>query len=201
MSRILAPRPDPNRYVVMNRSAGNDSDIVLATSERRPRPVGGEPGAPGRRRGIPDQQQTQMSEVTIGSQDLPAVVVGSVVEVPNAGYDLYFIYPMEQEVATMDLIGNSFLVAGLILTLLVGAALVVTRQVVTPVRRAGRRPAAVGRQAQRADAGARRGRPRPPRHVVQRDGRQPPVPDPPARGPRRCSSASSPTSPTSCAPR
>ena len=70
---------------------------------------------------------------------MPAVIVGSVVEVPNAGsYDLYFIYPMEQEVATMDLIGNAFVVAGIILTLLVGAvAWVVTRQVVTPVRRAG----------------------------------------------------------------
>jgi two-component system sensor histidine kinase MtrB len=45
---------------------------------------------------------------------------------------------MAQEVATMDLISSSFLVAGIILTLLVGAvAWVVTRQVVTPVRRAG----------------------------------------------------------------
>ena len=65
--------------------------------------------------------------------------MGSVVQVPNAGpYDLYFVYPMTQEVATMDLISSSFLVAGIILTLLVGTvALVVTRQVVTPVRRAG----------------------------------------------------------------
>jgi two-component system, OmpR family, sensor histidine kinase MtrB len=32
MSRILAePGPQPSRYVVMNRSEGNDSDIVLAT--------------------------------------------------------------------------------------------------------------------------------------------------------------------------
>jgi len=67
------------------------------------------------------------------------VIVGSVVQVPTAGaYDLYFIYPMQQEVATMGLIGNSFVVAGIILTLLVGAvAWVVTRQVVAPVRRAG----------------------------------------------------------------
>jgi two-component system sensor histidine kinase MtrB len=58
--------------------------------------------------------------------------------VPNAGpYDLYFIYPLGQEVATMDLITNSFAIAGLTLTLLVGAvAWVVTRQVVAPVRRA-----------------------------------------------------------------
>ena len=88
----------------------------------------------------PTRQQTQLTEVKLGGQDVPSVIVGSVVEVPNnAGpYDLYFIFPMEQEVATMDLIGNAFLVAGVILTLLVGAvAWVVTRQVVTPVRRAG----------------------------------------------------------------
>ncbi|GAA4408539.1 hypothetical protein GCM10023168_26110 [Fodinibacter luteus] len=86
----------------------------------------------------PARQQTQMSEVTVGGKDLPAVIIGSVVEVPNAGpYDLYFIYPMGQEVATMGLISNSFAIAGLTLTVLVGAvAWVVTRQVVAPVRRA-----------------------------------------------------------------
>ena len=31
MVRILTdPRPEPNRYVVMSRSAGNESDVVLA---------------------------------------------------------------------------------------------------------------------------------------------------------------------------
>jgi two-component system sensor histidine kinase MtrB len=124
----------------MNRSAGNTSDIVLtnlrsgaldvtAVSPELQTAVGASPG----------RQQTQMSEVTIDGEDFPAVIVGSVVEVPNAGpYDLYFIYPMTQEVATMGLIGNAFVVAGVILTLLVGAvAWVVTRQVVAPVRRAG----------------------------------------------------------------
>ena len=63
-----------------------------------------------------------MSTLRLGGRDVPAVVVGSVVTIQNAGlYDLYFIFPMEQEVATMDLIGNAFLVAGVILTLLVGA--------------------------------------------------------------------------------
>ncbi len=140
MTRILAaPGSDPSRYVVMSRSAGNDSDIVLATlrsgaldlSEVSPELQAAVAANPGR-------QQTQMSEVTVGGQDLPAVIIGSVVEVPNAGaYDLYFMYPLGQEVATMDLITNAFAIAGLTLTLLVGAvAWVVTRQVVAPVRRA-----------------------------------------------------------------
>ena len=187
MTRILAaPGSDPSRYVVMSRSAGNDSDIVLATlrsgaldlSEVSPELQAAVAANPGR-------QQTQMSEVTVGGQDLPAVIIGSVVEVPNAGaYDLYFIYPLGQEVATMDLITNAFAIAGLTLTLLVGAvAWVVTRQVVAPVRRASV-------VAQRLSAGKLNER-MPSRgeddlallaHVVQRDGRQPPVADPPARG-------------------
>ena len=141
MSGILAePGPQPSRYVVMNRSAGNDSDVVLASLTSGALDL--ESVSPELQAAVaasPGRQQTQMSEVTVEGENLPAVVVGSVVEVPNAGaYDLYFIYPMEQEVATMGLIGNSFVIAGIILTVLVGAvAWVVTRQVVKPVRRAG----------------------------------------------------------------
>ncbi len=140
MLRILAV-PGSGRYVVMERSAGNDSDIVLAglTSSRD---VDISSVSEELRVAVatsPNQQQTQLTEVTVAGVELPAVIVGSVVEIPTAGpYDLYFVYPMEQEVATMALISKAFIVAGLALTLLVGAvALVVTRQVVAPVRRAG----------------------------------------------------------------
>ncbi len=141
MSRILAaPGSPPSRYVVMNRSAGNQSDIVLA--ERSSGALDIDAVSDELQAAVaasPERQQTQLGEVTVGDETFPAVTVGSVVRVPNAGpYDLYFVYPMTQEVATMDLISSSFLVAGIILTLLVGTvALVVTRQVVTPVRRAG----------------------------------------------------------------
>ena len=140
VSILTDPRPEPNRYVVMSRSVGNESDIVLA--ERTSGALDLDSVSPELQAAVaasPDRQQTQMSEVSVGGESLPAVIVGSVVQVPNAGqYDLYFIYPMVQEVSTMDLIGNAFLVAGVILTLLVGAvAWVVTRQVVAPVRRAG----------------------------------------------------------------
>ncbi len=140
MSRILtAPEEVPSRYVVMSRSAGNDSEIVLAgltSGALDLSAVSSDLRAEVAR--SPERQQVQMTEVTVGGEPIPAVIVGSVIEIPNAGfYDLYFIYPMEQEVATMALISNSFVLAGIILTLLVGAvAWVVTRQVVAPVRRA-----------------------------------------------------------------
>jgi len=141
MTRILAePGPEPSRYVIMNRSAGNDSDVVLAKLTSGVLDIDSvSPQLQAAVAASPARQQVQMTEVELGGRNLPAVIVGSVVEVPTAGaYDLYFIYPMEQEVATMGLIGNSFVVAGIILTLLVGAvAWVVTRQVVAPVRRAG----------------------------------------------------------------
>ena len=140
VSILTDPQPEPNRYVVMSRSAGNDSETVLVGLTSGALDLDAvSPELQAAVAASPERQQTQMSEVTVAGETLPAVIVGSVVQVPNAGqYDLYFIYPMVQEVATMDLIGNAFVVAGVILTLLVGAvAWVVTRQVVAPVRRAG----------------------------------------------------------------
>jgi two-component system sensor histidine kinase MtrB len=143
MSSILAApgTEDPSRYVVMSRTPGNDSDIVLVELVSPKNLVDTSVISPELEEAVaadPARQQVQQTAVTIDGREVPAVIVGSVVQVPNAGpYSLFFIYPMEQEVATMDLIGNSFLVAGVILTLLVGGvAWVVTRQVVTPVRRA-----------------------------------------------------------------
>ncbi len=143
MSSILAAPgvEDPSRFVVMSRSLGNDSDIVLVELVSPKNLVDTSVISPELEEAVaanPGRQQVQLTSITVEGRELPAVIVGSVVQVPNAGpYSLFFIYPMEQEVATMDLIGNSFLVAGVILTLLVGGvAWVVTRQVVAPVRRA-----------------------------------------------------------------
>ena len=86
----------------------------------------------------PGTQQTQLSDVIIDGARVPAVMVGSSIQVPSAGAcDLYFVYPMRQEQATMEFIQNSFPDRR---THPVGARrrhrLGVTRQVVTPVRRA-----------------------------------------------------------------
>ena len=52
-------------------------------------------------------------------------------------YELYFVFSLQRETATVDLVRRTFLLGGVVLVLLVGAvAYVVTRQVVSPVRRA-----------------------------------------------------------------
>jgi two-component system sensor histidine kinase MtrB len=91
--------------------------------------------------------------VTIDGEQVPAVVVGSQIDVPVAGpYDLYFITPMYQEQATLRLIYNSLLLGGIALIFLIGAiAWLVARQAVTPVRRA----ASVAQRLEAGDLGER----------------------------------------------
>ena len=101
----------------------------------------------------PTRQQTQLTQVLLDGAEVPAVVVGAQIEVPAAGhYDLYFISPMYQEQATLRLISNSLLVAGVALPFLIGAiAWLIARQAVTPVRRA----ASVAQRLEAGDLGER----------------------------------------------
>jgi two-component system, OmpR family, sensor histidine kinase MtrB len=73
-----------------------------------------------------------------GEQSAAGVAIGSLVSVPRAGnYELYFVFGLQRETATVDVVRRTFLLGGFVLVLLVGAvAYVVTRQVVSPVRRA-----------------------------------------------------------------
>ena len=69
------------------------------------------------------------------------VAVGSTVLLPADGgsYALYYLFPMEEEQQTLLLLRRVLLTAGLLLLVLVaGVALLVTRQVITPVRLARR---------------------------------------------------------------
>lgn len=130
---------DPVRYAAMTRAPGNTSSVVLADFESGP--VGLGEVSEELRTALsadPSTQQVQIVEVTLEGEDVPAVTIGSVIEIPNAGpYQLFLIYPMMQEQATMGLIGRSFAIGGFMLALLVAAiAWLVTRQVVDPVRRA-----------------------------------------------------------------
>ena len=71
----------------------------------------------------------------------PGVAVGSTVVLPSDGgsYALYYLFPMEEEQETLALLRRVLLTAGVLLLLLVaGVALLVTRQVITPVRLARR---------------------------------------------------------------
>jgi two-component system sensor histidine kinase MtrB len=71
----------------------------------------------------------------------PAVVVGARVVLPSDGstYTLYFLFTMDEEQRTLNLVRRSLLTAGILLLLLTaGVVLLVTRQVITPVRLARR---------------------------------------------------------------
>jgi two-component system sensor histidine kinase MtrB len=75
-----------------------------------------------------------------GEGVVPAIAVGSRVFVQGVGlYELYYLFPLDNETASLSLVQRTLAVAGLALIALVGLiAYVVTRQVVTPVRMAAR---------------------------------------------------------------
>lgn len=136
-----SPGGDNERYLVMTRSLDNTSNTSVQTLSS------GRVGLPvvpislrEAVRADPRRQQVMLIGITDPKSggDVPAVIVGSQVEVPLAGkYDLYAVFPMQREQATLDLITRTFLIGGLALVFLVGViAWVVTRQVVSPVRRA-----------------------------------------------------------------
>jgi two-component system sensor histidine kinase MtrB len=85
---------------------------------------------------------TRLAYVGSGSPpDQPGVAVGSTLVLPADGgsYALYYLFPMGEEQQTLLLLRGVLLVAGALLLLLVaGVALLVTRQVITPVRLARR---------------------------------------------------------------
>jgi two-component system sensor histidine kinase MtrB len=69
--------------------------------------------------------------------DGPGIVVGATVQLPadGAAYTLYYLFPLDDEVATLDLVTRAMLTAAVLLLVLVaGLTWLVTRQVVTPVR-------------------------------------------------------------------
>ncbi|EAP97572.1 putative two-component system histidine kinase [Janibacter sp. HTCC2649] len=138
-SKLTPPGPEPSRYVVMLRGVKNTSPTQLNALESNK--VGLSSVTQDIRQKVaadPTHQQKMVSDVIIDGKQVPAVFIGTGVDVPIAGrYDLYYIYPMTQELGTMSLISTAFGIAGLILTFLVGVvAWVVTKQVVSPVRRA-----------------------------------------------------------------
>lgn len=70
----------------------------------------------------------------------PGLVVGSPITIPGIGpYELYLLFPLSPEQATIDLVRRTLLAVGAALVLLIGAiAWLVVRQVVQPIRLASR---------------------------------------------------------------
>lgn len=141
IKRAATPGVDNERFLVFARSLGNTAPAVVQTVLTGAIGLSDIPLAA--RRAVeadPHRQQVMLIPITDPSTNtvVPAVLVGSRVEVPVAGkYDLYAVFPMQREQATLNLITRTFSFGGLALVFLVGAvAWVVTRQVVNPVRRA-----------------------------------------------------------------
>ena len=137
----VSPGGVNERYLVLTRSLGNTSNTVINTTSS------GDVGLPvvptALREAVrddPRRQQVTLIAITDpqSGKEVPAVIVGSQVQVSLAGrYDMYAVFPMQREQATLDLITRTFLIGGLALVFLVGViAWVVTRQVVNPVRQA-----------------------------------------------------------------
>ncbi|HHU09582.1 MAG TPA: HAMP domain-containing histidine kinase [Intrasporangiaceae bacterium] len=154
VNQLAPPGDDQSLHVVFTRSLNNTGTTTIPTVSS-PK-VGLSAVSEALRTAVaadPDQQQTQLTTVALDGAEIPAVIVGSQIEVPVMGtYDLYFITPMYQEQATLRLIKNSLLLGAIALTFLIGAiALLVARQAVTPVRRA----ASVAERLEAGDLGER----------------------------------------------
>jgi len=91
-------------------------------------------------RTVADRQREAWTYTTFVEPDgstSPGLVVGAPVQASNVRYQLYYLFPLNREVATLHLVERTMLFAGAALVLLIaGIAAVVTRQVVRPVRQA-----------------------------------------------------------------
>lgn len=76
----------------------------------------------------------------LDGRSVPGLVVGAPLVIPTVGlYELYFLFPLDGEAQTLDLVRGAVVVTGaLLIGLVVVVALLVTRQVVAPVRTAAR---------------------------------------------------------------
>ena len=140
-AQLASPGADQSRDIILVRSGAVTSPAKVPTI------LSGDVGLPSipaeLRQAVsadPGRQKTQVISVTSEQtgESVPAVVVGSQITLPTAGrYELYFVFPMDREQATLAVVSRTFALGGIALVLLVGAvAYVVTRVVVDPVRRA-----------------------------------------------------------------
>ncbi|GAB3578607.1 MtrAB system histidine kinase MtrB [Calidifontibacter terrae] len=144
VQRVRSPGDDLSRRVVLLKSVGNQAQPVAKLSS----PGTSESMIPDdikeALQADPDHQQVKIITVPQGAfandgdPEVPAVLVGSRVTIPNAGaYDIYFIYPMDAEVTTLNIVKGTFAAGGVALIVLLAAlAYLVTRMVVSPVRQA-----------------------------------------------------------------
>jgi two-component system sensor histidine kinase MtrB len=147
--------PSPSRLVdsvvsALAARAGSPStfDVLLLSSQRssdapeRGTNLVAEGSVPeALRSAVVDSQRQSWSYTNIEFLDgrtAPGLIVGAPLLVPTVGpYELYYLFPLNQEQSTLDLVRSSVVYTGILLVLLLaGVAWIVTRQVVVPVRAA-----------------------------------------------------------------
>ncbi|HEX8496106.1 MAG TPA: MtrAB system histidine kinase MtrB, partial [Actinomycetales bacterium] len=140
LPRLASPQPDDSRSVVMLRAPDNDRSAIAAALSSRRFESSVIPQALRERVDSTRRQESQFVRIRDegSSRSSPGIAIGSPVSASVGGdYELYFVFSLEQEQATLDLVRRTLLTSGALLVLLVGAvAFVVTRQVVAPVRQA-----------------------------------------------------------------
>lgn len=136
--RISSPLDDTSRLVVLMRSTDNTRPGIPRVSTAGAGAITPSADVRGALAHDPAHQQTKIVTIKRGKRTVPAIMVGSRVNVPNAGpYDLFLVFPMDKEAQSLGIVRNSFAAGGLGLVLLLGAcAYLATRLVVTPVRSA-----------------------------------------------------------------
>ena len=140
VAQLSSPGADQSREMILTRAKNNTGPASVPTV------LSGDVGLPS----VPDKLRTalatdtshqQVQIISISLADgatVPAAIVGSRVTLPAAGqYELYFVFPLEREQQTLQVVARTFSLGGIVLVLLLGGvAYVVTRIVVDPVRRA-----------------------------------------------------------------
>lgn len=137
---LASTRPEQageqNNRIVIMRSPGNTFPPLGTISTQQ----GDEKFVPQELRAAvqhdPTHAQLQIGTMDVAGKQVPAVVVGARIAIPNAGnYDFYLISPMSAESQMLGIVRTTFLLGGLALTLLLaGIAYLVTRMVVNPIR-------------------------------------------------------------------
>ena len=138
--QVASPGSDTSRRVVIIQAEGNTAVSLGDVSTQGADPEMIPADIRLALKDDPDHEQVKIITVPDddGRNTIPAVLIGSRLEVPNAGaYDLYFIFPMDVEAQTLAIVRNTFAFGGIALVLALAAlAYLVTRMVVAPVRSA-----------------------------------------------------------------
>jgi len=146
LATTLVSRGDARGYyVVVLGPIGSDKGVGTATGVRKTGGIAESTVPAGLRQAVAKSAGTSWTYTrlrrTDGADGPPSVVVGSRVVLPSDGgtYAIFYVFPMEDEQRTLNLVRRSLLTSGVLLLLLTaGIVFLVTRQVITPVRLARR---------------------------------------------------------------